>query len=69
MGIMEMGVSFLLGILSSFSYAYQIYDSLDRKKFCVWVVSLYTHFRGLYFFKKGVLVNDAFRSYHDPCPE
>ena len=27
------------------------------------------NFRGLYFFKKSVLVNDAFRSYHDLCPE
>ena len=30
---------------------------------------MYTYFVGLYFFKKSVLVNDVFRSYHDPSPK
>ena len=66
----------MLRILRSFSYAYQIYDSLDWKKnffkifyhkgaiekcVCVCagggrggVVSLYTDFRGLFFFRKVI---------------
>ena len=52
-------------IRKEFFFQFLIMKVLQKN---VWVVSLYTHFLGSLFFKKSVLVNDAFRSYHDPCP-